>query len=191
MKTTILIVDDQPENLKVLLNFLKQHQYEVRVADTGERALSMLELFTPVLILLDIVMPGLNGLEVCRKIKENEKTKDIPVMFMTVLDRVEDKVHGFEAGCVDYITKPFQQVEVLARVNAHVSLRRKSIELENALDEISRLQKIIPICMHCKQIRNDKGFWQEVELYLTEHADVRFSHGICPDCYEQFYADEE
>lgn len=190
MDATILIVDDQPENLKVLLSFLKENEFQVRVADSGERALSMLEKFTPELILLDIVMPGLDGLEVCRRLKVAKATRDIPVIFMTVLDRIEDKIQAFDAGGVDYITKPFQQAEVVARVHAHVALRKKSLELEKALKEVRRLQKIIPICMHCKQIRNDSGFWQEVELYISEHTDSQFSHGICPDCYDKLYSDE-
>lgn len=122
-KSTILVVDDQPANLQILLTFLKQCGYHTRVADTGERALTTLgKEEKPDLILLDVMMPGIDGFETCRRIKANPGTCEIPVIFMTALDSVEDKVRGFEAGGVDYITKPFQQTEVLARVNTHVTL---------------------------------------------------------------------
>ncbi len=128
--STILVVDDQPNNLKVLLAFLRQHDFEVRVAQNGERALKVLQQNLPDIILLDVMMPGMNGFETCRLIKADAKIADIPVIFMTALDSVEDKVTGFEAGGVDYITKPFQQLEVLARLNTHITLRRQKLALE-------------------------------------------------------------
>lgn len=193
----IFIVDDQPSNLKVLLTLLKNHFSTVHVADSGERALKALESFQPDVILLDVMMPEMNGYEVCRRVKENEATSAIPVIFMTALDSLEDKMAGFEAGGVDYITKPFQQAEVLARVKTHVALRKKEKELQDALDEIKRLSGIVPICSYCKQIRNDKGYWEQVERFISEYHEVTFSHGVCPSCYEkqkdalQKYLDDE
>jgi len=141
-EATILVVDDQPANLKVLLSFLKDHRFQIRIAEDGERTLQVLENFQPDIILLDVMMPGMDGFETCRRIKENKQTANIPVIFMTALDNVEDKISGFEAGGVDYITKPFQQIEVLTRINTHVRLRRKELELEKALDEVIRQQKL-------------------------------------------------
>lgn len=145
MKTeeaTILIVDDQPTNLKVLLSFLKNHQFQIRIAEDGERCLQVLNNYQPDIILLDVMMPGMDGFETCRQIKENKKTADIPVIFMTALDNIEDKIAGFEAGGVDYITKPFQQIEVLTRINTHIRLRKKELELVKALDEVIKQQKL-------------------------------------------------
>lgn len=181
----ILVVDDQPANLKVLLSFLQEHDYRVYMVDSGQRALDILPKIQPDLVLLDVMMPEVNGFEVCQRMKKDEELAAIPVIFMTALDSVEDKIAGFSAGAVDYITKPFQQLEVLARISTHISLRKRERELEEALEEIKTLKGILPICSYCKQIRNDKGYWQQVEEYISEHSDAMFSHGVCPTCYKK------
>ncbi len=188
-KAAILVIDDQPANLKVLLYSLEQYNFEVRIAENGESALKILNNFEPNLILLDVMMPGLNGFDTCRKIKDNPDTADIPVIFMTALDSLEDKVAGFDAGGVDYITKPFQQVEVIARVNTHIALNQQKHELQQALAEVKKLSGFLPICSHCKKIRDDKGYWQQVEQYISEHSEALFSHSICDDCAEEHYGD--
>ncbi|MCD6387994.1 MAG: response regulator [Desulfobulbaceae bacterium] len=185
----ILIIDDQPANLKVLLSFLKQHNFEVRIAENGDRALQVLDNYQPDIILLDVMMPGMDGFETCRRIKANKEIAGIPVIFMTALDSVEDKVSGFEAGGVDYITKPFQQAEVLARVNTHITLRKQKLKLKQALAEVKRLSGFLPICAFCKKIRDDEGYWRQMEQYITEHSEAIFSHGVCPDCAEEHYGD--
>ena len=126
----ILVIDDQPANLEVLVSFLTDHNFNVRIAENGKWALQVLETYQPDIIILDVMMPEMDGFETCRRIKSNKDTADIPVVFMTALDSIQDKVTGFEAGGVDYITKPFQHLEVLARVNAHVALRKQKIKLE-------------------------------------------------------------
>jgi diguanylate cyclase (GGDEF)-like protein len=119
----ILIVDDTPANLKVMSDYLGSCGFRVVVARDGEEGLQRAKFLRPDLILLDVVMPRMNGFETCRRLKECYETFDIPVIFMTALTDVEDKVTGFEAGGADYVTKPFQMSEVLARVNAHLELR--------------------------------------------------------------------
>ncbi|MEA3467887.1 MAG: diguanylate cyclase [Thermodesulfobacteriota bacterium] len=126
----ILVIDDQPANLEVLVSFLTDRNFNVRIAENGKWALQVLETYQPDIIILDVMMPEMDGFETCRRIKSNKDTADIPVIFMTALDSIQDKVTGFEAGGVDYITKPFQHVEVLARVNAHVALRKQKMKLE-------------------------------------------------------------
>ena len=126
----ILLVDDTPANLRLLSQILAERCYQVRAATRGERALQTAILAPPDLILLDIRMPGMDGFEVCQALKENPKTRDIPVIFISALDDVGDKVRAFEVGGVDYITKPFQFEEVLARVETHLALRRLQRELE-------------------------------------------------------------
>jgi class 3 adenylate cyclase/CheY-like chemotaxis protein len=119
----ILVVDDMPINVKILSYILKANNFEVLVAQNGEKALTIAESQEPHLILLDIMMPGMDGFETCRRLKAQPRTKDIPVIFITALTEKEAKVKGFEVGAVDYITKPFQREEVLARVRVHLSNR--------------------------------------------------------------------
>ncbi|WP_320041872.1 response regulator [uncultured Desulfobacter sp.] len=190
-ESMILIVDDQPNNIKVLISFLKSQNFQTRIAESGERALQLLDRFLPDLILLDVMMPGMNGFETCREIKTDEKKADIPIVFMTALDNIEDKVQGFKAGGVDYITKPFDQTEMLARINTHIELRRKTIALETAIDEIKTLNGLLPICAHCKKIRDDKGYWNLLETYIERHTQATFSHGVCPECMDKLYGKED
>jgi signal transduction histidine kinase len=128
--SVILIVDDTPTNLEVLSEGLTYAGFEVAVATSGERAIKQAEYEAPHLILLDVMMPGIDGFETCRRLKANPATKDIPIIFMTALTDVVDKVKGLALGAVDYITKPFQQAEVVARVQIHVKLRNLSLTLE-------------------------------------------------------------
>ena len=143
---TVLIVDDQVANLKMLLTFLQDHGYTVRIAESANRAMQVLESYTPDCILLDIMMPEVNGFELCKTLKNKSETAGIPVIFMSALDAIEDKIEGFEVGGVDYITKPFQDVEVLARVNTHITLRRQKLELERVqttlLLQTERLERL-------------------------------------------------
>ena len=125
----ILIVDDNPVNLGVIVEHLEDHAYEVLVALGGEEALARAAYSRPDLILLDIMMPGMDGFETCRRLKEQADTADIPVIFMTALDHVSDKVAAFAAGGVDYVSKPFQLEELLARVQTHLALRRARLDL--------------------------------------------------------------
>ncbi len=129
----ILIMDDVPANLRVLVDCLEEHDFAVAVAQDGEEGLKRAQLIHPDLILLDLRMPILDGFEVCRRLKANPSTEDIPVIFMTASGAASDKVTGFEVGAVDYVTKPFQMDEVLARVKAHLSIQqmRKQIEQQN------------------------------------------------------------
>ena len=120
---TILIVDDNPNNLGVLSDFLWDMGFEILIARDGESALQKAKYVIPALILLDVMMPGIDGFETCRQLKSNPETREIPVIFMTALSDTSNKVNGFSLGAVDYITKPFQQDEVLARIKLHLQLR--------------------------------------------------------------------
>ena len=337
--TSVLLVDDQPANLKVLLEILKKQDFQVYLADSGERALATLVNIEPDLILLDVMMPGLNGFETCEKIKANKQWADIPVIFITALEDMENKLQGFHVGGVDYITKPFQHVEVMARIKVHVALRQKEreladarqrlsdiveflpdptsaldlegnviiwnraaaeytgvgademlgkgnyehaipfygkrrptlanlildpdskfareynhlserdgnllaeevfcpaigktgayisavasklydaqgsvrgaiqttrditvqkeleqereeliLELQTALKEVKTLSGLLPICAHCKKVRDDEGYWNQIESYLQKHTGARFSHGICSECAKKLYGDQD
>jgi len=130
---TLLVVDDIPANVSLLLEFLTHAGFKVLVAKEGKAAIKKAEYAHPDLILLDVMMPGMNGFEVCKTLKSNEKTKDIPIIFMTALSDTVDKVNGFSLGAVDYITKPIQHEEVLARVTTHLKLRKLQQQLQQEL----------------------------------------------------------
>jgi signal transduction histidine kinase len=137
MKSTelILVVDDTSTNLKVISEVLSDAGFEVAIATDGERAIKQVQHIQPDLILLDVMMPGIDGFETCRRLKSSPSTQDIPVIFMTALSDVSDRVKGFSLGAVDYITKPFQEQEVLARVRLHLKVRNHNKELERLVAE--------------------------------------------------------
>ncbi|MBD2183062.1 adenylate/guanylate cyclase domain-containing protein [Aerosakkonema funiforme] len=139
-KGNILIVDDKPDNLRLLATILSERGYEVRKALNGQMALTACRASLPNLILLDINMPEMNGYEVCEYLKANEPTRDVPIIFISALDDVLDKVKAFAVGGIDYITKPFQSAEVLARVENHLTLRKLQKQLQ---EQNGRLQQEI------------------------------------------------
>jgi signal transduction histidine kinase len=204
----ILIIDDTPANLDVISDTLTDAGFEVAIARTGERALKQLQHQLPDLILLDVMMPGISGFEVCRQLKADARTQDIPILFMTALSDTGNKVKGFELGAVDYITKPFQEVEVLARVRTHLQLRKLARTLEQqvvqrtaaltkALEELqssqmqlvqsekmSALGNLVAGVAH--EINNPLGFVSgnisHIENYLKDLLQL-------VDLYQQHYPD--
>jgi len=132
----ILVIDDNPKNLGVLSGLLDKQNFVVLFALDGKSGLQRAESGQPDLILLDIMMPGMDGFETCRRLKAYEETRDIPVIFMTALSGTTDKVRGFECGAVDYITKPIEPEEVLARVNTHLTMQKLQNELKTKNEEL-------------------------------------------------------
>jgi two-component system sensor histidine kinase/response regulator len=153
MPETILIVDDTPANLGVLVETLGAAGYQLMVAEDGEEALAQTEQTQPDLILLDVMMPGIDGFETCRRLKARDTAWDVPVLFMTALNEIGDKVKAFGAGGVDYITKPIEHEEALARVRTHLTLRRLRKALEEQLALKERFMRIAghdlrnPLCL--------------------------------------------
>lgn len=138
-EATILVVDDNPENLRVVSNYLKENGYKLALAMSGQEAFDTLEKIHVDLILLDVMMPLMDGYEVCRLLRKKEKTADIPVIFLTAKNQSEDIVEGFNAGGVDYIAKPFNRQEMLARVKNHVDLahaRNQIMEMNKNRDKL-------------------------------------------------------
>lgn len=194
----ILIVDDDMINIKVLETALR-HDYEIELALGGHEAISKVQQRMPDLILLDVMMPDLCGFDVCRILKSNEQFADIPIVFLTCMDTVEGETEGLEAGGIDYLSKPVNLSLVRLRVRNHLELKRRNEiirkqcdllssqkkELEATLSRIKRLEGIISICMHCKKIRDDNDTWQQLEKYIVEHTDAQFTHGLCPNCFEE------
>jgi phosphoserine phosphatase RsbU/P len=138
LREDILIVDDTPANLRLLSQMLSGQGYRVRAVTGGARALESAWSAQPSLLLLDIRMPEMNGYEVCERLKADERTRDVPVIFISALDDLQDKVHAFKAGGVDYITKPFHLEEVLVRVETHLALRRLQTQLQEANRKFQR-----------------------------------------------------
>ncbi len=200
----ILVVDDTLANLRLLTQMLSNHGYRVRPVTDGAQALLTARSVPPDLILLDIRMPGMDGYEVCERLKSDPLTQSIPIIFLSALGETEDKVKAFSMGGVDYVTKPFQVEEVIARVQTHLALRAlqkqleeanlqlearntelemRNTELQEALSTIKTLSGLVPICAWCgKKMQNEGGEWVDVEVYIKEHSEAEFTHGICPDC---------
>ncbi|MCP4698818.1 MAG: diguanylate cyclase [Gammaproteobacteria bacterium] len=144
-KGTVLIVDDVPANLRVLMTYLEDLDFVVRVAEDGLDALEQAKYEPPDLILLDVVMPNMDGFEVCRHLKMNKNTRNVPVIFMTALADIVDKVKGFQVGAVDYITKPIQHEEVLARITTHLALRKLQKKLEQKNHKLEELNQRLEV----------------------------------------------
>jgi CheY-like chemotaxis protein len=190
----VLVVDDTPLNLELISTILKGQACRLASAASGEEALVLCRELHPDLILLDVLMPGMDGHEVCAALKADPLTLDIPILFISCRGGVEDIARGLEAGALDYISKPFEPLELLARVRTHLELhRRRSQErqliadLQAALEQVKQLSGLLPICAHCKKVRDDQGFWQQVERYVSTHSEATFSHGLCPDCIPLYF----
>jgi signal transduction histidine kinase len=174
MPETILIVDDTPANLSVLVDTLSEAGYQIMVAEDGEDALAQTAHTRPDLILLDVMMPGLDGFETCNRLKAVAATRDIPVIFMTALNETAEKVRAFGAGAVDYITKPIQHEEALARIGTHLTIRRLRQKLEQQLTLTERFMRIAshdlrnPLCLILMsgELARRKGATPEVAEYL-------------------------
>lgn len=208
-KGNLLVVDDKPANLRLLSRILVGEGYQVRSALNGQQALNAAYTEPPDLILLDLMMPEMDGYTVAAQLKADPRTQEIPIIFISALDAVDNIVQAFAAGGVDYILKPFRPEEVLARVKTHLALRRlqcelrqinlelahrnaeletRNTELQEALATIKTLSGIIPICAWCgRKIQNEQGQWVQVETYIEGHTQAAFTHGICPECSQKFF----
>jgi len=188
----ILIAEDDLVSRRVLEATLVRWGYEVVVAVDGEVAWQVLEREdTPRLAVLDRMMPGADGVELCRRVRALGRAEPTYLILLTGCDSTDDVVTGLEAGADDYVIKPFAHPELRARVRVgervvalRASLAQRVRELEAALAQVKQLQGMLPICCYCKKIRDDGNYWQQVEHYIASHSGARFSHGICPECFD-------
>jgi len=191
----VLVAEDDPASRRVLEVALGRWGLDITVVEDGTEALSALQAEDgPPLAVLDWMMPGVDGVEVCRRLRASEENRPLYLILLTARVDREDVVVGLDAGADDYITKPFDNSELKARINVgrrvvelQQALRSRVDDLQNAMDHIQRLQGLIRICMHCHRILDDRETWQRLEEYLEEHSDATFSHGLCPDCLEEHY----
>lgn len=197
----VLIAEDDFMVSKSITQVLNGVGYEqVGLASNGEEAVEMTRSLQPDVILMDIKMPKLDGLQAARQIQENSPT---PIVILTAYDSQELVKEASKSGVGAFLIKPPDAFEIeravtiaMARHNDLMELRRlnkelqiRKEELEKALAEIKTLRGILPICAHCKKIRDDKGYWNQIESYIRDHSEAEFSHGICPKCMKKLYPD--
>lgn len=188
----ILIAEDDPVPRTVLQRSLNKWGHEVIVACDGAEAWQKLEQDSaPRLAILDWMMPGLDGPDICRKVRDLARPNSTYLIILTAKQQKEDAVLALESGADDFITKPFDQQELKSRIRVGeriVTLQQKLNDrvkkLEDALGHVTQLRGLLPICSYCRKVRDDKDYWQEVDSYLSSHADIKFSHGICPHCWD-------
>ena len=239
----ILIVEDSRTQAEQLRYILEKKGYRVSSAANGRQALDFLGQQIPDVVVTDILMPGMDGYELCKRIRSEERLKDVPVILVTSLSEPADVIKGLEAGADNFITKPYDERYIISRIeylvanrelrknaetdratevffsgkryhiaaerlqildlllstyeNAHLQnrelltmqkkLRESNEQLQEALDNIKTLSGLIPICSGCKKIRDDKGYWNQIESYIRDHSEAKFSHSICPDCAKRLY----
>ncbi len=233
---TILIVEDSHTQAIYLKKILLQKKYNVTTAHNGEEALKAIKKEKPNIVVSDVLMPEMDGYELCYKIKSDDNLKNIPVILLTTLSDPEDIIKGLKVGADHFITKPFKpdflishiqyilinhelrkkgvadfgmeiyfggrkyfltsnRIQILdllfstyeAVIHKNKELERLNRELEESIRTIKKLKGLIPICSECKKIRNDKGYWEQLEIFLKAHSDIDFTHGLCPECEKKYY----
>ncbi len=191
----ILIAEDDPTSRIVLAAVLKKAGHEVTATVHGAEAWQLLQQpDAPALAILDWMMPELQGPEVVRRVRAIPTNSPPYLILLTTKTEKADIIAGLEAGANDYLAKPFDPGELRARVEVgrrllevQSALATKIAELRLALDQIKTLRGIVPICAHCKRIRDDQGYWKQVEVYVKAHTEADFSHSICPLCAKELY----
>ena len=191
----ILIAEDDLTSRTVLTAVLTKLGHEVEATVNGVEAWqAMQQLDAPRLAILDWMMPEMDGLEVVRRVRTLQNDRQPYIIMLTAKGEKADIIAGLEAGANDYVAKPFDPGELLARVEVgrHMvemqdTLAGKIEELRQAVNQIKTLRGIVPICANCKKIRDDRGYWNQVEVYVRDHTEAEFSHSICPDCMKELY----
>jgi len=235
-RINILLVEDSLTQALKLQHILEENGFAVTTAQNGAEGLEKARQSSPNIIVTDIMMPVMDGYELCTKIKGDPILRHIPIILLTTLSEVEDILKGLKCGADNFITKPYEESHLISRIEyilANQKLRqgvssdiaievafggqrylltsariqildllissfetavRKNRELEEAnqklraaVQTIDTLRDLVPICCHCKKIRNDRGYWQQLEVYFEEHSIAEFTHGICPDCVQTLY----
>jgi len=188
----ILIAEDDPVSRRVLEATLAKSGYEITVTTDGREAWEALQRDPPAIAILDWMMPGIDGVEVCRRARAIQSPTPTYLILLTAKSDKGDIVQGLEAGADDYVTKPFDRQELQSRISVGLrisELQRNLVDriadLEAALARVKQLQGLLPICSYCKKVRDDQNYWQQVESYISKHSEVEFSHSICPTCFDR------
>jgi signal transduction histidine kinase len=185
-KGTLLVVDDLPENIKVLLEFLSRANFRILMAQNGSQGIEMAQSGLPDLILLDIMMPDMSGFEVCQVLKSQPLTQDIPIIFITALTDTTNKIKGFKLGGADYITKPFQQEEVVARVSTHINLYRLQRQLKEHAQELKKSNQELDAFAHtvAHDLKNPLGGVIGISEVMMQTCFADSSSPIAKKCQE-------
>jgi len=191
----ILIAEDDFTSRTVLAGVLKKEGHEVTAAINGAEAWQALQQAdAPRLAILDWMMPEMDGPEVVGRVRALQTDRPPYIIMLTTKGEKADIIAGLEAGANDYLAKPFDSGELRARVavgrrmvEMQDALVAKVEELRRAFDQIKTLRGIVPICANCKKIRDDQGYWNQVEVYVRDHTEAEFSHGLCPECLKNLY----
>ena len=192
--TRVLVAEDDEKTRAALVFFLQRYQFDVTVVKDGQAALEiLLSSDPPQLALLDWEMPRLDGLHVCRAVRTLPRSVDryTYIVMVTAHDRPNDVLAAFAAGVDDFLSKPADTAQLLARLRCGQRVlgleercQQRIADLEKALAQVRQLQRLLPICMYCKKVRDDGDYWHEIEAYIREHTGSDFSHGICPSCMQ-------
>jgi DNA-binding response OmpR family regulator len=197
----ILVIEDDPVTNRILGKNLTDLGFDVIAAFNGLQGWETYCREDVHIVITDWMMPDMNGLEVLKKIRERDEKSFCYIILLTAKNNTNDVVEGIASGADDYIIKPFDKEELAGRVRAGqriVELQQELlatnkeqkeliVELEDALSKIRQLSGLLPICSYCKKIRDDKGFWNQLEVYISAHSETKFSHGICPECIKKVF----
>ena len=191
----ILIAEDDATSRRLLEATLARDGYQVVSASDGDEAWEQLHgTDAPRLAILDWMMPGRDGIEICRQLRREPRPSYVYLLLVTTKTRTEDIIHGLEAGADDYLTKPYDPQELRSRIKSGERLLRleealagKVSELQEALSHVKQLQGLLPICMFCKKIRDDSDTWHRLETYIERNSEALFSHSLCGDCRREHY----
>lgn len=197
--TSVLLAEDESVTRRLLEAQLARAGYDIVSVSDGLKALEILQSpGAPSLAVLDWNMPGLDGPEVCRRLRSLHRATYTYMLLVTARNAKSDVVEGLSAGADDFIPKPVDADELRARlrtgeriVQLERTLQAKVAELEEASAHVAELQGMIPICMHCKRIRNQEQIWEKVETYIEHRSEARFSHALCAECLDKHYPDAE
>ena len=193
----VLIAEDDKVSSRLLQATLGRLGYDVVTTENGTEAWEALQApDAPRLAILDWMMPGLDGVDVCRSVRQRDDVPYVYIILLTARAQKKDVVTDFEAGVDDYLVKPFDPQELRSRITVgerilklEAALEGKVHELKDALSHVKQLQGLLPICMHCKKIRDDGDTWHRVESYIEEHSEAMFTHSLCEECMAKHYPD--
>jgi len=189
----ILVAEDHQVSRHLLERNLQNWGFEVVTAQDGKAAAEILEgPDSPSLAVLDWMMPRMDGLEVCKRVRQNRTGPYIYLLMLTAKSQKDEIATGLEAGADDYVIKPFDPDELRARlkvgqrvVELERTLEKRVQDLETALNDVKKLKSLLPICMYCKSVRDDRDYWRQIDEYIYTETGTDFSHGICPACLEK------
>ena len=190
----ILIAEDDPVSSRLLERTLQKWGHQVITAGNGVEALHLARQHKARFMIADWMMPEMDGAELCRRLRQEDGGKYVYIIMLTAKSTQEDITEGLQAGADDYVVKPPDPPELRARIAVGLrvieledSLSAHITELEDALAHVKRLQGLLPMCSHCKRVRDDKDYWHLVDVYIAEHTDADITHSICPDCMRKYY----